>query len=206
MAGGGNNTGFDPQARYAALDERVTNLGTRLTSFEQNTARSFTQLEASIVGLSAEFRTNQRPQWAALGVMLTAVIAIGALAYWPVRENQNEFRESIKTITASINVIPKEYLSRQEADQRAARGLEDRQRTESAITDLRGNAVPRGEWTERQAAINATTADLGRRLDELRQDFGATYGIRDALNDLRSRLERIEEAGDGDPRRARLPR
>lgn len=68
-------------------------------------------------------------------------------------------------------------------DWRAQRGVEDRNRMEAAVVELRTSTVDRNEWMERNRAYDQQAADFNRRLDELRQDFGSVYGTREHPGD-----------------------
>lgn len=92
----------DYDARTAALNERVEGQGRRLSSLEQTVTTGFRQIEGSISALSTEFRNNQRPQWQALSVLLVAVSLIGALAYWPIREQQSDIKADVANIVAGM--------------------------------------------------------------------------------------------------------
>ena len=62
---------------------------------------------------------------------------------------------------------------------------------EGAIMDLRTGAVTRNEWQERNRATDQQATEFSRRLDELRQDFGAVYGTRDVIQDVKRQLDEL---------------
>ncbi|TPM04534.1 hypothetical protein [Mesorhizobium sp. B2-3-10] len=99
----------------------------------------------------------------------------------------NETSKAIQSVAANT-------VSRQEMDWRAARGAEDRTRRETAIGDLRGNTVARAEWMERNRASDQQATEFTHRLDELRQDFGAVYGTRDVIQDMKREIEQLRRA------------
>lgn len=78
-------------------------------------------------------------------------------------------------------------------DWRSSRGIEDRTRQEAAIADLRASSVTRNEWAERNRARDQEVADLGRRVDELRQDVGSVYGTRDVIQDLKKEIDNLRQ-------------
>jgi len=77
----------------------------------------------------------------------TAINAVAAL-----------FKGLASEITKSIQALATNTLSRQEMDWRAQRGVEDRNRIETAIADIRSSLVPRPEF-------EAYKVDVQRRLD-----------------------------------------
>jgi hypothetical protein len=74
----------------AQLGERVTNLGRRQTDLEAEMRSGFRQMEQSITSFTNETRQSiaalgtaiserSRPQWQALGVMVSVVVVLGGL-------------------------------------------------------------------------------------------------------------------------------
>lgn len=184
-------------AAHAQLGERVTNLGRRQTDLESEMRSGFKQIENSFASFSNETRNSiaalsstlaerNKPQWQALSVMLAAVVAIGGLAYMPIREATNDLKTSVGSLSEKI-------VTRQEMDWRAQRGVEDRTRTDAAVSDLRLSAVTRNEWSERNRARDQEVLDLNRRVDELRQDVGSVYGTRDVIIDLKKDVETLRQ-------------
>lgn len=213
------NNGNEPTRTYAptdsiaALSERITNLNRRQTDSEAETRTAFRSMENIIDKLASEMRSGlanlstnlaerNKPQWQALGVALTFAAILGGMAYWPIRESTNDLKASdvetariIQSLASetnkSIQALASSTVSRQEMDWRAQRGAEDRVRMEAAIADLRGGTVTRSEWMERSRAIDQQGAEFSRRLDELRQDFGAVYGTRDVIQDMKREIDEL---------------
>lgn len=164
----------------AQLGERVTNLGRRQTDLEAEMRSGFRQIEQSFASFTNETRNaisalgtsisdRSRPQWQALGVMVSVIVVLGGLVYWPIRESTNDLKaqdietgrliQSLTTETGkAIQTLAANTVSRQEMDWRAARGAEDRTRMETAISDIRGNLVPRTEF-------EAFKIDIQRQID-----------------------------------------
>jgi hypothetical protein len=183
-------------AQAAALGERVTNLGRRQSDLEVEMRSGFRQIEqsfatftnetrASIQALSSNLADRSRPQWQALGVMLTFVALLGALAYWPIREATADLK-------ASVSTLAEKMVTRAELDLHAARGAEDRLRTEAAINELRTITVARNEWMERNQSRDHEIASIQRQIDDIKAAQSGIYGARDVLLDLRERLDRLE--------------
>lgn len=196
MAGTGNG-GYDPVAANARLSERVEGQGKDIVDLRSNMNTGFQQINAninslanetrnSIATLTASFAERARPQWQALGVALTFAALLGGLAYMPIREATSDLK-------SSVGMLADKMVTRQEMDWRSSRGIEDRTRQEAAIADLRASSVTRNEWAERNRARDQEVADLGRRVDELRQDVGSVYGTRDVIQDLKKEIDNLRQ-------------
>lgn len=198
----------DPAA--AALGERVSNLSRRQTDLENEMRAGFRSMEGHIDRIATDTRNalssltqnlseRNKPQWQALSVMLAALIAIGGLVFWPIREGQGR----IDTALARISEV---MVTRQEMDWRSQRTAEDRARTETALLDLRTAMLPRNEWQERNLArdhdidnirrsIESDVENLQRQLDLQRSDFSSFSSSlgngRDVIQDLKSELDRL---------------
>lgn len=197
MTNGSDAARHYENAIQAQLGERVTNLGRRQSDLENEMRNGFRAMEQSMTAFTNETRTSisalsttlaerNKPQWQALSVMLAAVVAIGGLAYMPIREATNDLKTAVSGLSEKV-------VTRQEMDWRAARGVEDRTRTDMAVADLRQNSVSRPEWTERNRARDQEVIDLNRRVDELRQDVGAVYGTRDVIQDMKKEIDMLRQ-------------
>jgi hypothetical protein len=51
--------------------------------------------------------------------------------------------------------------------------------------------VTRNEWQERNRATGQQAMEFNRRLEELRQDFGAVYGTRDVIQDMKREIDEL---------------
>lgn len=197
MANGNDAARQYLDAAHAQLGERVTNLGRRQTDLEAEMRSGFKQIENSFASFSNETRSSisalsttlserNKPQWQALGVMVSIIVVLGGLVYWPIRESTNDLKTALLALTERT-------VTRDEMDWRTARSAEDRSRQEAAIADLREGAVTRNEWTERSSAVNTQIADVGRRIDELRQEVGSVYGTRDIIIDLKKEIDNLRQ-------------
>lgn len=186
--------------RFAALDERVTNLRTGVQHLERSTADGFARIDAKLGEMAAAFQAGQKTPWStiwtAVGVAFSVLIGVGYLVYTPLQINQTKLEAGLiklsETVAETIKDGPDTYIPRRENDLARARAAEDRANTLAAITDLRTDSLPRREWLLRNDAVNSLVANLQREVDQLRTDFGSTYSLRDALADMKSRLERAE--------------
>jgi septation ring formation regulator EzrA len=131
--------------------------------------------------------------------MLAALIAIGGLVFWPIREGQGR-------IDATLGRMNEVMVTRQEMDWRSQRTSEDRARTDTAIADLRTAMLPRNEWQERNLArdhdldnirrsMERDAENLQRQLDLQRSDFSSFSSSlgngRDVIQDLKSEIDRL---------------
>lgn len=183
-------------AHQAQLGERVTNLGRRQSDLESEMRSGFKQMESAVSSLANETRNSisalsssiaerNKPQWQALGVALTFATVLGGLAYMPIREATTDLK-------SSVSIIAEKMVTQQDMEWRTARGSEDRERTEAAIADLRGSLVPRKELERVWVSEDQQRAQMQKQIDELKANSAATYGARDALLDMRERLDRLE--------------
>ncbi len=184
-------------AMQAQLGERVTNLGRRQSDLENEMRSGFRQIEQSFTSftnetrlalntLSSSLAERNKPNFQALGVMLTAMVVLGGLLYWPIRETTTDLKQTLRDYVATS-------VSRQEMDWRSTRGAEDRDRTDESIKDLRLASVTRAEWGERNHARDNEIAEINRRLDEIRQEVGAVYGTRDVIIDLKKEVDTLRQ-------------
>jgi hypothetical protein len=186
--------------RFAALDERVTNLRTGVQHLERSTADGFARLDAKLGEMSASLTAGQKTPWStiwtAVGVAFSVLLGIGYLVYTPIQLNQVRLEGGLTkladAVTSAIASGPDLYVPRRESDALRARAAEDRANAEKDIDGLRTEKLPRNEWLLRNAAVDAEFIDLRRTVEQIRQDFGGTYSLRDAIADLKQRLERIE--------------
>lgn len=179
------STSFDAEVRYGALNERVENLSNRVAGLESHMTRGFSGIEEKISGLASSFNDKQRPQWQAYGVVITVVVILGSLVYWPIREQQSALKAEIVDIGANA-------FTREELDYRAERSAEDRMRMQASIEAIEASVVPRGEHEEKWRGNTAALAAIQNQIDVMRAQAGDTYTLRDAVMDMRERLDRIE--------------
>lgn len=183
---------FDAVASYARLSERVENQGRDIVDLRSNMNTGFRNIEGSIKALSDQLASGGKPQWQAIGVALTFAVVIGGMAYWPIREQQSDLKSALATVSENM-------VTREELDWRAGRGAEDRTRTEAAIKELRSEQVSRGEHEQKWASYDIQLRDLQRQADEVKRQLSEVYSPRDALLDVRERLERLERMQSGTP-------
>jgi C-terminal processing protease CtpA/Prc len=196
-----NNGGPDVNRIYqdaltAQLGERVTNLNRRQSDLETEMRSGFKQIESSMSSMSTEMRSavsalssniaeRNKPQWQAIAVALSFCTIVGGLVYWPIKDDTSG-------VKASILLITERMVTQKELEWRTARGVEDRQRTEASVKDIRESLVPRAEHERVWQNYTNKDEDLQRQVDEIKQAQGSVYGARDVILDLRQRLDRVE--------------
>jgi hypothetical protein len=182
------NGGTDPL--YARLTERVENQGRDIVDLRSNMNTGFRNVEAAIGQLSSEVRGNSKTQWpviwAAIGVSFTILIAVGSQAISPIRDAVADLKTSVEA-----------RVTHQELDDRATRGSEDRARTEAALIDLRAKSVARDEWMQQIHGRDVEVAELGRRIEEIRQSLGNQYTTRDLLLELQREVSDLRQRVSG---------
>lgn len=65
-------------------------------------------------------------------------------------------------------------------------------RSERDIAAINGAIVPRGEHEGHWANTDVAISNLQKQIDLQRQDFGATYSLKDALTQINKRLDNLE--------------
>lgn len=194
-------TTFDPNVQWGRLSERVENQGKDIVDLRSNMNTGFQGVNSNLAALSNELRnsakTNWSPIWAALSVGVAILTGLGFMALQPIKESNADQKQAIVALTAATNqslqAIIDKMVTREEMDWRSTRGAEDRVRTEKDLDYLRANSVPRTVWEERNHARDTEISDLGRRIDEIRQEVGAVYGTRDVIIDLKKEIDNLRQ-------------
>lgn len=161
-----NGAGFDPLSSWARLSERVENQGKDIVDLRSNMNSGFQGVNTAINALSNELRSNSRTPWpviwSAIGVSFAILGYVGSQALSPIKE-------AVSITQSDLRLISERMITRQEMDWRAARGVEDRQRIETAISAIRSDLVPRGEHAQETAADSQRFADFQRQIDDLKR-------------------------------------
>lgn len=196
-----NGNGFDPMASWARLSERVENQGKDIIDLRSNMNTGFQGVNANLAALSNELRNSGKTQWpviwSAIGVGVVILSGLGFMALQPIKDNTGRLEEAVIRVSentqASFAKINDSMVTQKEMEWRTQRGAEDRKRADDALADLRTNTVTRNEWQERNLARNGEIAELGRRIDELRQEVGSIYGTRDVIADLKKQIDTLRQ-------------
>ncbi|WP_309567051.1 hypothetical protein [Methylobacillus flagellatus] len=126
----------------------------------------FALVGKQITEQSERFSQSQKPQWQAYGVMVTVVVVLGGLVYWPIREQGAR-------IETALYQIDKDKLDRTEFVTAQERGKETRERINADI--LRGDI------------------ELQRQIDELKKQAMDTYSLRDVVVELKQNQKEMQE-------------
>lgn len=196
-----NGNSFDPMASWARLSERVENQGKDIVDLRSNMNTGFQGVNANLAALSNELRSSGKTQWpviwSAIGVGVVILSGLGFMALQPIKDNTARLEEAVIRVSdsaqLSIKGITDNMVTQKEMEWRTQRGAEDRKRADDALVDLRTNTVTRNEWQERNLARNGEIAELGRRIDELRQEVGSIYGTRDVIADLKKQVDTLRQ-------------
>lgn len=194
------SSGFDPEAKYAQLGERVDNQSRQIGDLDTRMKQGFSEIASQIRGLVDDIRGGSKTQWPIIigfcSVSITILGGLGFLALQPIKDSISQIREDAKTLSssssASFATIVDKMVTQKEMEWRTTRGQEDRARMEGSIADIREGLVPRAEHERVWQNGEQRDADLQRQIDELKQAQGSVYGARDVIMDLRQRLDRVE--------------
>lgn len=149
----------------AALQERVRNL-----SDDVHAVRGELQgLRHAIEGIATQQARQGQPQWQALGVMLTAVVVVGGLAWWPIRETTQDTR-------AAVQVIAERAVTQRQHDADMARITGAMSDTRTALELLRTRSYEHhgaiAALQTSQKNVDGRLDAISRRLAEFIRDMG----------------------------------
>ncbi|ACI55676.1 hypothetical protein Rleg2_2402 [Rhizobium leguminosarum bv. trifolii WSM2304] len=161
----------------------------------------FQGVNSNLAALSNELRSSGKTQWpviwSAIGVGVVILSGLGFMALQPIKDNTGRLEEAVIRISestqASFAKVNDAMVTQKEMEWRTQRGAEDRKRADDALADLRTLTVTRNEWSERNHARDGEIAELGRRIDELRQEVGSVYGTRDVIVDLKREISTLRQ-------------
>lgn len=168
----------DHQARYniGALEQRVYGL-------EQGVAG----LSSQISGLSQQISASGKTNWSVIigfgGIALSFMVAIGGMAYWPIREAQGDLKLVLGKQTDILSSMGEKFVSIREADARGARTRQDVERLNTDMTAMEVNL---------RRAIEQGDSNLQRQVDDQKKAFGDTFSLRDALMNMQRRIDYLE--------------
>lgn len=198
---------FDAETRYASLSERVNNQGSQINALEAEMRRSFSALSSGLDSINAKLADTSKPQWQALGVMLTAIVVVGSLAYWPIRETQQRIESTVATMATnfqtSIDTTNKRFdnvLSLQQFEafkntyenNRALSRLDNNARFEKIERGME-QTVPRAEHERVWLGIDQRFADMQRQVDQNTQANTSVYTQRDQMMSMQAELENLRK-------------
>jgi hypothetical protein len=176
---------WNDAAQLSALTVQVRGLESGLNALAA-------EVRASMERVSARLESRDRPQWQAMSVVLSAVIAIGTLAYLPIRENVAELKAkqslSQQQYVALLEALPNDFV-----------GTKEHERLLGEIRRFEDGLVPRAEHVEHWHAVDNQIAAAQRQIDEIKQGIGSTWGLSDELERLKRELDHIKHPNDPRP-------
>lgn len=184
-------------ALSAAAKEWAVNLTNLQAQFRAELSTVSKDLSKQIEDLAGELRKNREINWQPYGILLSVLVVIGGLVYWPIdkeQQNQRENFNSLVTTIASNNkamsdqilsltaVMRTEFVSQKEYNTARTWAEGERNRVNIELRDLRDNIVPRGEhdqqWkTEAERITNVQETarnnfnNLMGQVVQIRSDF-----------------------------------
>lgn len=188
--------GFDPETRVAALAERVDNQGNRLVQIEGAMNRGFAAVENSITALSTEMRTGSKPQWQAISILATVIIAVfggvGALVWVPVKADISEIKQEQRSDRRDAVSVEAFQNFRQQYDGNRQSYRIDVDNTFRKVEEKLKDVVPRGEHDREWRNTEQRFTDMQRQIDETKKFQQGLVSAPDYLKGLDERLRLIE--------------
>lgn len=211
---GNNSTGI-------ALGVRVDNLSDDVHGIQLEMRGMRTELFGAINSLAAKQEAAGSPNWQAYGVLVSVIVALGALTYWPINSATGDLKAAVTSLADKV-VLQKQYdadsiLTRAErANLRAdittvaqtyiqqQRYNSDMAKVNQQFHDMTENLVSRKEheqkWNQFDALhldlkkdVEIQVTNLQRQIDQLAAKEAQTYTTRDALLTSQQDMNRLRE-------------
>lgn len=165
------------EAAFGSLQTRVLHVEQSLAALGKDMREGFAQNARQVADIASRFQEQvqaqatrfeqeRKPQWQAYGVMLTGIVVLGTMAYWPIREQQTR-------LEALVIKMDEGKVSREEFALTQERGKEYRERSTSDL---------------KQAVI-----EVQRQIDDLKKQAGETYSLRDVVVELKQNQKEMQE-------------
>ena len=187
---------YDPETRVAALAERVDNQGNRLVQIEGAMNRGFAAVENSISALSTEMRTGSKPQWQAISILATVIIAVfggvGALVWVPVKADISEIKQEMRSDRRDAVSVEAFQNFRQQYDGNRSAYRIDVDNSFRKVEEKLKDVVPRGEHDREWRNTEQRFTDMQRQIDETKKFQQGLVSAPDYLKGLDERLRLIE--------------
>lgn len=189
-----------PDAEYGRLEQRVYGIEQSVSALVQQIERDRSELasqmgqdrthfDARFTALQDSFNERTKTPWsiliAAFSLIVTMMIALGTLAYMPIKSQMEDTKLDVARLAASL--VPRVEHEREwgRTEKSLAAMLDLIQRNQAAI-------VPRGEHEETWRGQVARDGDLQRQIEEIRRTFGDAHSSKDVLRSILERLDRVE--------------
>jgi hypothetical protein len=204
--------------RVETHDKDITGLQQMLLSLDRKVGQTYTdlaaKLDASISIINSKIDERGKIPWPAVGALLSAIIAIGALAYWPIQTDQGRLAKDIDALnatllaqsdrlSASIEKVSDKVVPRRENEQKwnnfdaQLAAVSHRIEVNAADIDKLGeDKISVQSFNAQHADMKASNArdieNVQRQLDDLQRRDADTYNVRDALLDEKKRVDDLE--------------
>lgn len=192
-----------PDAEYGRLEQRVYGIEQSVSALVQQIERDRSELanqmgqdrshfDARFSALQESFNERSKTPWsiliAAFSLIVTMMIALGTLAYLPIKSQMEDAKIDVARLSAGL--VPRVEHEREwgRTEKSLAAMLDLIQRNQTAI-------VPRGEHEEKWRVQAARDGDLQRQIEEARRSAGDAHALRDAQRSIQERLARVEARG-----------
>lgn len=166
---------------FGALETRVSVLSDEVHGIRQ-----------SIVSLHSKIDQQRAIPWGAVTTGLGALGLLGAVVIWAFTAYISQIQTAILTTDQRITSLTSLIVPRAELEDRRIVSNQRLERIEASLDRLADSAVPRGELEERWRAQDAQVLNVQRQVDQVRNDFGSSYSLKDALSGIEGRLDRLE--------------
>ncbi|TXM68307.1 hypothetical protein [Methylobacterium sp. WL120] len=163
---------MSPDQQYGVIEQRFRNIEGQVTDLKSS-------LSSQIATIAAKLDERGKPQWqlmvSAIGVMMTILIALGALIYMPIKAEQ------LKTDT-EITRLREQVVPRSEHDSRNMAFISANEKLANAIARLDSLTASKAEVEDKfkayglrrddfQKTTDNAIARLQRDLDELQKEI-----------------------------------
>lgn len=174
------------------IRDLATATQTQINSLATATTAQTNQLGQQISKLDNSLQERGKIQWPAFALLLSAITAIGWLAYNPINAAQNRIESQIIKL-ADTTPSSREIAATGARRDDWQRYAEERfKKVEGEANEHQKAIVPRGEHEEKWRSVEQRFADHQRQLDAIKADFSGLYRPRDALESIQRRLEFLE--------------
>lgn len=193
--------------RVGVLERSQRDLAGSLAELSSHLDSTIKSLEAGIGrqmdALSTKIEERSRIPWPALGVMLSFLVVIGGMAYYPIQNTQARLEATLlrfdeRFVNKELEWRLAATAQRRDDFQRPAEARFER--VESDISGIRKEIVPRAEHAEKWRGADHQRGDLQRQVEELKRQFGDTFSLRDALIQMQRRIDALEGQNIPPPR------
>lgn len=183
-----------------AINQLAQNVSSQIAQVQQNTSEQISALSTTIGNLGTKLEERAKIPWPALAVMLSFLVVVGGLVWFPIAENMKDMKVALITLdkeSSSTFLSRAEYTARTDSLGR----LRDLQtqlftdrvgRLENEVKENARSIVPRGEHDEKWSAQRDRDAELTRQIEEMRKNFAEMYSPRDALRTMQERISDLE--------------